>query len=138
MSAFNFSVGFLLGFGALAWMRSGVGHIRYSTRLVHVVRLVAYLLSELIISNFQVARDIITPRHLSRPGIIKFELESRTDAEITVFTNIISFMPGTVSIDISDDHRTLYLHVMFLDDRAAFSRRLRERIERPLLEVLRR
>ena len=79
----------------------------------------------------------MTPSHISRPGIIRLPLDARTDMEIMAVANLISLTPGTLSIDLSDDRRYLYVHVMFLDDVDAVRRELKDGLERRVLEVLR-
>jgi multicomponent Na+:H+ antiporter subunit E len=137
MRPLNLAVGFLLGFAVLGWMRSAIGKPRYAQRVLNVVRLLGLLSWELTISNLRVALDVITPRHRSRPAIVAYPLDASTDAEITLFACTLSFMPGTISVDLSPDRSVLFVHVMFFDDRDSFCERLRERVERPLLEVLR-
>ena len=51
--------------------------------------------------------------------------------------NLISLTPGTLSIDLSNDRRNLYVHVMFLEDIEKIRRELKDGLERRVLEVLR-
>jgi multicomponent Na+:H+ antiporter subunit E len=81
--------------------------------------------------------DVVTPSHISRPGIIRLPLDARTDMEIMAVANLISLTPGTLSIDLSDDRHYLYVHVMFLDDVDVVRRELKDGLERRVLEVLR-
>jgi multicomponent Na+:H+ antiporter subunit E len=85
----------------------------------------------------QVLWDVVTPSQISRPGIIRMPLDARTDLEIMLVANLISLTPGTLSIDLSEDQRQLYVHVMFLDDVAAARRELKNGLEKRVLEVLR-
>jgi multicomponent Na+:H+ antiporter subunit E len=55
------------------------------------------------------------PTHHMRPGVIAMPLEAKTDGEITMVANLISLTPGTLSLDVSDDRKVLYIHAMFLD-----------------------
>jgi multicomponent Na+:H+ antiporter subunit E len=64
-------------------------------------------------------------------------LAARTDLEITLVANLVSLTPGTLSLDVSDDRRTLYVHVMFMDDIEAVRGAIKDGIERRVLEVLR-
>ena len=97
----------------------------------------AYFLYQLIVSNFRVLWEVITPRPTSRPGIIGIELSARTDMEIMLVANMISLTPGTLSLDISEDRRVLYVHFMFLEDPAAARRDIKDGLERRVLEALR-
>jgi multicomponent Na+:H+ antiporter subunit E len=63
--------------------------------------------------------------------------EAKTDAEILLLANLITLTPGSLTLDISEDRRTLFVHAMFVDDADAFRRTIKEGLERRLLEVLR-
>jgi multicomponent Na+:H+ antiporter subunit E len=89
------------------------------------------------VSNLRVLWDVLTPRHTSRPGIVGVPLAARTDLEITLVANLVSLTPGTLSLDISEDRQTLYVHVMFMDDIEAVRGQIKDGIERRVLEVLR-
>ena len=51
--------------------------------------------------------------------------------------NLVSLTPGTLSLDVSEDRKTLYVHVMFLADVAAARREIKDGIERRVLEAIR-
>ncbi len=129
--------GFLVGYLALWVSKPLYPDAAYFVRAPRVLRLAAYFLYQLIVSNFRVLWEVITPRPKSRPGIIGIELAARTDMEIMLVANMISLTPGTLSLDISDDRRMLYVHFMFLDDPAAARREIKDGLERRVLEALR-
>ncbi|MGD9972485.1 MAG: Na+/H+ antiporter subunit E [Desulfatirhabdiaceae bacterium] len=133
----GFVAGFIVGYCALWVTRSLYEPERYFSRLSKVLGLIAYFLWQLVISNIRVLWDVITPRHTSRPGIIGIPLDARTDMEITLVANLISLTPGTLSLDVSEDHKTLYVHVMFMDDIEMVRAEIKNGIERRVLEVLR-
>ena len=72
-----------------------------------------------------------------RPGIVAIPLEARTDDEITLLANVISLTPGTLSLDVSDDRKVLYIHAMFIDDEQQLRDEIKSGFERRLLDVLR-
>lgn len=133
----TFIVGFAFGYLALWIVRPLYGPTRYFQRFSLLLRLVGYFLYELVVSSLSVAWDSITPAHLSSPGIIGVPLDARTDAEILALANLVSLTPGSLSLEISEDRRTLYVHFMFLDDPEEGRARIKEGIERRLLEVMR-
>jgi multicomponent Na+:H+ antiporter subunit E len=130
-------MGMLVGYGALWLTRPLYGDDPYFQRLATIIRLVLFFLKALVISNLRVLRAVVSPSQISRPGIIRLPLEARTDMEIMLVANLISLTPGTLSIDVSEDRRYLYVHVMFLDDVDSARRELKEGLERRVLEVLR-
>ena len=129
--------GFVLGFLLLACVDVERFPSAYAVRVWNVARLVVRVAWEVLVSNVKVSQDIITPRLIARPAIYSYEMEARTDAEITLLTLIVSFTPGTLALELSEDRRILYVHVMFATDRESFRRQLHERVERPILRALR-
>ena len=133
----GFVSGFVVGYAAL-WLTNPLyGKTGYFERLPGVLRLIGFFGKELLISNLRVLWDVITPQHISRPGIIGLPLDARTDAEIMLVANLISLTPGTLSLDLSEDRRVLYIHVMFLDDIEATRQQIKQGLERRVLEVMR-
>lgn len=130
-------IGLAVGYGALWLTRPLYQDKRYFQRVPMVIRLLFFFIKALLVSNLRVLWDVVTPSHSSRPGIIRLPLDARTDVEIMLVANLISLTPGTLSIDLSEDRRHLYVHVMFLDDVDAVRRELKNGLERRVLEVLR-
>jgi len=129
--------GFGVGYLALWITKPLYPRATYFARAPRVLHLAGYFIYQLILSNFRVMWEVITPRQSSRPGIIGIELDARTDLEIMLVANMISLTPGTLSLDLSDDRRVLYVHFMFLDDPVAARRDIKEGLERRVLEVMR-
>jgi multicomponent Na+:H+ antiporter subunit E len=133
----GFVAGFFVGYVALWITRFLYGREGYFNHLSKVLRLAAYFLWQLVASNLRVLWDVITPQQTSRPGIIGIPLDARTDMEITLVANLVSLTPGTLSLDVSEDRSTLYVHVMFMDDIETVRAEIKNGIERRVLEVLR-
>lgn len=130
-------VGLVVGFCALWITRPLYSDKRYFSLVPTVVRLGLFFIKALFVSNLRVLWDVVTPGTISRPGIIGLPLEARTDLEIMLVANLISLTPGTLSIDLSEDRKTLYVHVMFLNDIEGARNELKYGLERRVLEVLR-
>jgi len=75
------------------------------------------LVSELILGALKVAWLVIQPRRRLHPAIIDYPLTVTSDAQITLLANMITLTPGTLSIDVSDDRRTLFIHAIDVTDR---------------------
>ncbi len=133
----NLVLGFVLGLVVLYFARRITGSTDYARRLFRTLGLIAYFLWELILSNFRVASDVLRPRLRLRPGVIAIPLDARTDAEIVVLANLITVTPGSLSLDVSSDRQTLYLHVLHLDDPEAVRRAVKDGYERRILAVTR-
>jgi multicomponent Na+:H+ antiporter subunit E len=102
-----------------------------------VVELTLYFLWELFRANLRVARDVVTPKHYKRPGVVAVPLDVRTSSEITLLACLITLTPGTLSLDVSRDRSVLYIHEMFITDPDDVRRSVKEGFERRVLEVFR-
>jgi multicomponent Na+:H+ antiporter subunit E len=129
-------VGFVLGFGAL-WLAQPLFDQpqSYFRRVWRVLRLTGFFLYELVVSSLKVAWDVVTPRHRSNPAIIEMPLDVQSDLEILLVTNLISLTPGTLSLDVTSDRKTLIVHAMFADDPEGLVRELKDGMERMVKEV---
>ncbi len=133
----NFIFGYLLGFGVLWIMNRNETDQRYFYRVPKIISFFFFFLYELIRANIQVAYDVITPKYFFKPGIVRYPVNAQTDFEINVLSTFISLTPGTLILDISDDKKAIYIHVMYLKDEEHFIRSLKTGVERKLLELIR-
>jgi multicomponent Na+:H+ antiporter subunit E len=133
----NMVAGYVLGFLVLWFARRALGPARYFARMWRSLLLLVYFLKELVIANFRVAYDVISPTYRMRPAIVAIPLEAATDAEITMLACMITLTPGTLSLDVSPDRKVLYIHAMFGEDPEQVQRAIKEGFERRILEILR-
>lgn len=137
ISVLNFMFGFVFGYIGLAILQSQLPLLHgYSNRVPRFLMFMLFFLKELIQANLKVAHDVLTPPWYMKPGVIAMPLEARTNLEITLVANFISLTPGTLSLDVSDDRRVLFIHAMFLGDERALRKDLHE-IERRILAIMR-
>ena len=55
-------------------------------------------------ANIQVVKAVISPNSEISPTLIKIPLRSNIDIAQTMFANSITLTPGTVSVDVKEDH----------------------------------
>jgi multicomponent Na+:H+ antiporter subunit E len=102
--------------------------------MLHPWRMVWFLavyVWDLIKANAVVAWEVVTPTHAIRPGIVACPVRGSSDLELTIVANLISFTPGTLALEVSDDRSTIYVHALHIstpDDVRAHVRRLQERL----------
>ena len=133
----NFAVGFVISTLAL-WLISSpadVTLIVYLTRFLRFVGFFVFFVWELLVANLRVAYEVLTPGFQMRAAIIAIPLDAESDLEITVLANLITLTPGTLSLDVSADRKTLYIHAMHVDDVEQFRRDIKQRMERRVIEV---
>jgi multicomponent Na+:H+ antiporter subunit E len=137
ISLAGLTVGFLVGYGILWFGRPVLGVSRYFEKMPKAAGFLLFYVRQLVLSNLRVAHDVLTPTHYMKPGMIGVRLDAETDAEITLLANLLTMTPGTLSVDVSDDRGTLYIHAMYIDDIEEFRREIKEGFERRLLELMR-
>lgn len=133
----NFVEGMIVGYLILWISRSALGGTKYFSKIPVTIKFIFYFIKELIMANLRVAFDIITPKDYMNPGIIAFPLDAKTDLEIALFANLLTLTPGTLSLDVSSDKKTLYVHALYVKDADGFRNELKNGLEKRLLEVLR-
>lgn len=133
----NFIAGMVFGYICLALIQNQIPVIKgYAQRVPRVIGFLLFFISEVIKSNAVVAWDVATPNLQMKPGVIALPLDCETDLEITILANFITLTPGTLSLDVSDDRKVLFIHAMYLDDEEALLRDLKT-IESRMIGVLR-
>jgi multicomponent Na+:H+ antiporter subunit E len=106
-------------------------------KIGHAVHLAAYFGWALIVANIRVAIDVARPHTAIRPAVVAVPLDVTSDGEILLLSMLINITPGSVTIDLSDDRRTLYVHVMHMitaeasrqDIKTGFERRVKRLFE---------
>lgn len=115
----------------------GSGSSKYFVILPKVIAFIFFFLWELIKANLQVAYEVMTPHYNMTPGIVKVPLDAKSNLEITSLANMITLTPGTLSLDVSDDRKVLYVHSMYIKDREKFIHGIKNGFEKRILEILR-
>lgn len=126
--------GFFLGYFVL-WILQGPGKRQpYFGHMFKIIELFFFFIWELIVSNFKVAAEVLRPGIQSTPAILAIPLDMKDRRGIVLLSNMITLTPGTLTVDISDDHQVLYMHTMYAEDiedarvkiKQGFERRIRE------------
>lgn len=136
-SFLNLVFGFVLSALALAIVRESYGGVLYLGRIRRILALLLLFLRELAKSAWVVTVTVMSPKMDVKPGIFAFPLTVDRDFEITLLANLITLTPGTLSVDVSDDRKTLYVHALDCSDPEAVKRDIAEGFERRILEAFR-
>jgi multicomponent Na+:H+ antiporter subunit E len=89
---------------------------RYFYKLPRLLEFIAFILKELLVSSMRVAYDVLTRTSHLNPAIIAIPLDAESDREIVTLAVLVTLTPGTLSLKVSDDRRTLYVHEMYVTD----------------------
>jgi multicomponent Na+:H+ antiporter subunit E len=134
----NLVIGYLLGYVVLAALaRGGVVPSAYRKKVHAVLALAWFLFGAFIVANIRMAIDVLRPRRALSPGIVRVPLDVHDDYEILMLTTLINLTPGTIVLDVSNDRKSLYLHVMHVTEPEAIRVEIKDSFERRVLEILR-
>ncbi|MCA1968652.1 unnamed protein product [Ciceribacter sp. T2.26MG-112.2] len=134
-SLHNLIFGFVLSTLALGLIREQINGTGYIRRVVKIASLAWLFFVELAKSAWKVAVMVVSPRLDIKPGIFAFPLTVTRDFEITLLANLITLTPGTLSVDVSDDKKTLYVHAIDCADPEGARRDIADGFERKILEA---
>ena len=125
---------FALGIAALVRaLRPQIAHPR---RLGVALRLSWHVLCDVVRSNLAVGRIILgTLRQQPKIGFLRIPLEMRDPHGLAMLAVIITATPGTVWAGHDPADNVLTLHVLDLQDEAAWLQTIKQRYERPLMEI---
>ncbi|WP_017607358.1 Na+/H+ antiporter subunit E [Nocardiopsis xinjiangensis] len=80
-----------------------------------------YFGAEVVKTSSEVLWDVLTPGSSSTPAFVEVPTRCRTDFETTMLANMISLTPGTVTVAVGEDTPvTLWVHGLYIEDRASF------------------
>lgn len=137
-SLVDFLFGYLVGILLLLFFKARTGRIRefYLFKVWKILHLTLVFFKQLVISNFDVLYHTLQPKLKIKPGIIQFPLEVESSEGIALLANIISLTPGTLSMEVSEDKKTLFVHVLNIDDADTIRKRIKSNFEGKIREVL--
>jgi multicomponent K+:H+ antiporter subunit E len=133
----SITLGFVLAL-AVAWASAALRPTRPRLRRpLAAVRLIATVLVEITRSNLAVARIVLglTGGRKVTSGFVDIPLDIRDPHGVAGLAAIITSTPGTVWIGLSEDGKTLTLHVLDVRDDDSLTRLIKDRYEQPLMRI---
>ncbi|MEZ4592388.1 MAG: Na+/H+ antiporter subunit E [Chloroflexota bacterium] len=131
----NFAVGFVLAYLVLRLTQHSETAVRYVRRGRLFFFFTGFFLKELVISSWRVVVVVLTPKMTMRPGVVAIPLTVTSEAAITMLGNLITLTPGTLTLDVSTDLSTMYVHTMDVGDLEAFRASIKNGFEKRILEL---
>jgi monovalent cation/proton antiporter MnhG/PhaG subunit len=88
-----------------------------------LVPFLSHYLWTVLVSNVRVAREVVTPNNDQiREAIVAVPLHTDSMAAALLIANAISFTPGSLTIELTQDPLILYVHVLHFESVAAVHR----------------
>lgn len=133
-----FTIGMLMGFGLLAAFPDLMGSRAYVRRTLAALRFLLVFSREFLVANLSVARLVLFRRREDlHPNFITYDTTGMRSGEILLLSYCVSLTPGSTSVEISDDFRTLVIHALDADDPAAVRQSLDQGLRRAILAFTR-
>lgn len=111
-----------------------IGHVL--ARAPFLAWFLVVFLRELVRANLRVAWEVLTPGFSMQAGIVRVPTHCRSEWEMLLLANTITMTPGTLSLEVDTDNWELYVHTLYVPDRAAFVAGIHE-LERVMLRGVR-
>ncbi|ADH99892.1 Na+/H+ antiporter subunit E [Salisediminibacterium selenitireducens] len=131
----DFFIGYLVGVALLYVLRRFLHFDFYFRRVIALFKLLILFMYKLILSNIDMIKIVLSPKMNIQPGIIAIPTKLRTDWEVTLLANLISLTPGTLTMNFSENGRTLYVHSIHVPDKEKAIEEIRQSFERAIMEV---
>lgn len=134
-SPLNLIVGLALG-GFILWLTQPGGRRQdYLKKIGIVLNFALFFLWELLLANIRMAVMVLRSTSALQPGIIAVPLDLDSDVEITLLANLITLTPGTLTLDVSDDKKMLYVHAAYIKDADEMRHNIKHGFERRIKEL---
>lgn len=103
-----------------------------------LVRFVAHVIADLVVSSLQVAWQSIKPGPPVRSAVVEVALETESEFIMAVIVETLSLVPGSVVVEARPAERLIYAHVLGADDEAGLAefRRRVATVEADLMAVV--
>ncbi len=131
----NVIIGFAIGFFVISLYGLTKKGPTYPGKVWRLMRFSVYFIKILTQANIKIAWECITPGLTQTPRILRHDVSDLNDTQLTVLANSITLTPGTLVVDVSDDHKWLYVHCMYAQDRSSAIAELRDLHDRLKQEV---
>ena len=86
--------------------------MRVLKKIPLMVGFLFFYLWKLVTANIHIAYEIVTPRSRLRSKFITVPVELRTNYGVLLFSNLLSMTPGTLTVEIGKDHRSILIHAL--------------------------
>jgi len=101
-----------------------------------IIKLFLTVTWDSILSNVAVGRIVLgTRKARDNSGFIKVPLDLRDPYGLSTLAVILTAVPGTVWSELSEDGDILTVHVLDLADESTSIRTIKDRYEKPLMEI---
>ena len=134
----TFALGFALGFGCVAVGERLFPGRSYKRRLLAQLAFLGYFVRAFVASNVVLVKAVLfRSRNRIDPNFVEYDVSGLTPVEIVVLSHCITLTPGTTTVNVSSDRRTLLLHAFDAGDPEEVRLSIDTNLKIPLLRCTR-
>lgn len=90
-------------------------------KLRGAIRYWPWLLWQIVLSGINVTRIVLNPRLPISPRIVAVDGQQRSAAALVTYANSITLTPGTLSVEVSEQRRRIWVHALTRENAAGFA-----------------
>jgi len=79
----------------------------------YILEFILFYMVKLFQANLYIAWDILTPKMHTKPAFMEIPITLKSNAGMLLFSNLLSMTPGSLSMDITEDKKTVLVHVLY-------------------------
>ena len=132
--ALDYVIGYVAGLAFLTLVERS-----FARQTLRVVSFIVYSFWQIVLSSIAVAQIVIQPRAAMHAkmhrAIVSVPLTVSSDFEIAALATLITLTPGTLSMELSKDRSTLYVHSINVGDVDEFRREIKDGFEYRILQI---
>lgn len=105
-------------------------------KLLLLIKMMARYVFDFTLANLVLAKQVLSPHMTLQSKVIEMDTEIEKPIEVLALSNLITFTPGTLTIEI-DPGKKLSVHVLGTHPEDA-GEQIQERLVEPLLQITRK
>ncbi len=107
----SFIIGFITGFIILSLFQPLFSRDHYIIKVYKVLLFIYKFTQALIISNIDIIKAVLCMRKEDiHPNLIAIKTSDMTKKEVLILSHCITLTPGTTTIHIDDDYKSIIVH----------------------------
>jgi len=128
-------MGILIGLVLMTLEQSSLRRANFLSRAKAVGRILFLFVWEIVYANWEQLKIVLAPRIAVEPRWIHYRMQLESPRLQALFAAMITLTPGTCSVEVDPETKTVYVHALSASDVPGTVARIFERLEEPLLRL---
>ena len=135
LNPLNIAVGLLLSVLIYFLFGNYSSSKRHSIKILKILNLIFFFIKELLLANLRVALEVLKPKFDMTPAIISVPLDITRPFQLVIFSGMITLTPGSLTLNFSDDNKTVYIHTLYYSSPEEFRSYIKNGFEKKIMEA---